>query len=229
MKVRHEALFCLQGMKRAERDAKPLVINLPNGEGTGTITANADNLAAKIDEAAVVREQLLRASIGQPTPAFVAERCQARREEWPDALFFHFVMETEGQEINDGAARKDFEKFSIALDALNVEAVRARCAQPIDAIFTALRMAGHSFQPRAIGWAIYESEPRLTYHFQFTFGEVDASVVRPLNDIGHIEALATKLLKAERLPSLEACDETASQVATYTHPPTSEIPRASAC
>jgi len=204
MKVRHEALFCLQGMKRAKReDAEQFVIDL-KGEGTAIITTNADNLASKIDEAAVLRDQLFRARIGQPTAESVAEHCRVRREEWPDALFFHFVMETEAQEVKDGPARRQLDNFSIALDALNVEAVRARCAQPIDAIFTALRMAGHSFIPRRIGSVTYESEPRLTYHFQITFGEGHASIVRPINDIGHIEALATKLLKAERLPSLLA-------------------------
>ena len=109
-------------MKRAEREvAKPLVIDLPNGEGTGTITADADTLAAKIDEATVLRGQLFRALTGQPTAESVAEHRRVRREEWRDALFFHFVMETEGQEINDGAARRDYESFSIALDALNVQ------------------------------------------------------------------------------------------------------------
>jgi hypothetical protein len=204
MKVRHEALYCLQGMKGGELESsKPLVIDLPDGQGTGTIAANADNLAAKIDQAAVLREQLLRALIGQPTADSVAEQCQLRREEWPDTLFFHFIVETEGQEINDGAVRRDFEKFSIALDALNIESVRVKCAHPIHAIFTALRMGGHSFVPRQIGSVTYEFNPRLTYHFQFKV-EADASVTRPVHDIPYIQSLATKLLKAGPLPTLLA-------------------------
>jgi hypothetical protein len=204
MRVKHEALFYLDGIQLGDNGQPSRIIALPEVGAVAAITTTPANLARRIDEAAVLKEQLLSARIGEATSEAINERCRARQGAWPNAVFLHVVIETDGREIKDGAARRDFSNFSIALDALDVDAVRARREPAVDSIVSALRMRGHPLRPRLIGDVTYKDELQPTYYFQCKFGEVDVRDSRPLKDLTEIEGLATKLIRDGRLTSLLA-------------------------
>jgi hypothetical protein len=207
MKVMYEALFRLDDLRLTQpNQGAQLRIELPNGRGIGTITTSPDDLAFRIDEAGVLRRQLLTGGIREPTTEFVAERRRVRREAWSGAAFLHFAMAADGQLLPDrgGAVRREFAAFSVGLDDVDVRAVEAQREPSIDAIFAALRLSGHLFVPQFMGDITYEAGPPLTYHFQFRFGEATLSVIKPLGEVSHVEVLAGRLLDLRHLPGLLA-------------------------
>jgi hypothetical protein len=77
MRVKHEALFYLDEARLADDGEPSATIALPEAGATTTITAAPDNLARRIDEAGVLKEQLLSGRIGQATSDGIGERGRA--------------------------------------------------------------------------------------------------------------------------------------------------------